>query len=328
MATLKDVAASVGVSAATVSRVLNGTGVISEATRQRVMQAAQDLNYIPNEMARSLTNRSNSRILGLIVPYIDHEFFSTLTAAIEESCFKENYRLILCTSAGSETRERELLDALRVNNVAGVIVCSRCDDSSFYLSLPMPLVSVERTMEGVPSVSCDNKRGGALAAQELLRSGCHHVLLVGNRYDNALHLPAHLRYTGFMDECKRINLEYQELYLEREDLFGSMLPEKLTGYLKKRPDIDGIFATSDVLASKVKSVLGRNMPTRSIHIIGFDGIEISDIFDISTIAQPIESMGALAVDVMIRQINNQLIPEQSILPVTLIRRGSTQHKRT
>lgn len=327
MATLKDVAARVGVSTATVSRVLNGTGVISEATRQRVMQAARDLNYIPNEMARSLTSRNNSKILGLIVPYIDHDFFSTLTAAIEANCSRQGYRLLLCTSAGSEERERELLDALKVNSVAGVIVCSRCNDPSFYSHLPMPMVSVERTLHGVPSVSCDNQRGGALAAQELYRAGCRHVLLVGNSYSHSEHLPAHLRYSGFMDECGRLKLDFQECYLEREDLFGSMLAQKLLKQLKKKSEIDGMFVTSDILAAKVQSMLSEKKPGVDISIVGFDGLRISEICDISTIAQPIESMGAMAVDVLIRQINGQLIPEQSILPVSLIRRSSTTARK-
>lgn len=85
MATLKDVAEKVGVSITTVSRVMNGRGAISRETRDKVFAAMKELNYFPNEMARSLGNKS-SHLIGLIVPYIDHAFFGILTAAIEEAC--------------------------------------------------------------------------------------------------------------------------------------------------------------------------------------------------------------------------------------------------
>ena len=73
MATLKDIAERVGVSITTVSRVLNGKGSISQETKDKVFQVMQELDYHPNEMARSLVNR-NSHLIGLIVPYIDHAF--------------------------------------------------------------------------------------------------------------------------------------------------------------------------------------------------------------------------------------------------------------
>ena len=84
MVTLKDIAERVWVSITTVSRVLNGKGSISQETKDKVFQVMRELNYYPNEMARSLVNK-NSHIIGLIVPYIDHPFFSALTASVHTS---------------------------------------------------------------------------------------------------------------------------------------------------------------------------------------------------------------------------------------------------
>ena len=297
MTTLKDVAAYVGVSTATVSRVLNGTGSISKKTKQKVYQAIRELNYIPNDMARSLASHSNSRIIGLIVPYINHSFFSTLTAAIEDSCYKNGYRLFLCTSAGHANRELELLNALKANRVAGILVCSRIEDPSCYTNLDVPLVSIERTFDGVPSVSCDNYRGGILAAQELFDSGCKHMLLVGNRYDQTPYLPAFLRYQGFLEKCNILKVDCSELYLEKEDLFGQGLSNRLMQTMGEHPDIDGVFATGDILAAQVMHLISRNEKdffTRRIKIIGFDGLALSEYSGITTIAQPITEMGAMA----------------------------------
>ena len=93
MVTLKDIAERVGVSITTVSRVLNGKGSISQETKDKVFQVMRELNYYPNEMARSLVNK-NSHIIGLIVPYIDHPFFSALTAAIEEASSHAGYQAL------------------------------------------------------------------------------------------------------------------------------------------------------------------------------------------------------------------------------------------
>ena len=190
MATLKDIAQRVGVSVTTVSRVLNGKGSISRETKDKVFEAIEELDYHPNEMARSLVNR-NSHLIGLIVPYIDYAFFSTLTAAVEDACYNAGYKLLLCASGGQGDREREQLTTLRSNNVAGVLVCSRQESSPLEM-VDIPKVSIERTIEGVPSVSCDNYQGGVLAAQELLASGCKAPLLFGNRIIS-MYLPAYLR---------------------------------------------------------------------------------------------------------------------------------------
>ena len=144
MATLKDIAERVGVSITTVSRVLNGKGSISQETKDKVFQVMQELDYHPNEMARSLVNR-NSHLIGLIVPYIDHAFFSTLTAGIEDACSQEGYKLFLCTSGGNRDREREQFAALQANNVAGVLVCSRDsrDGEEILAEKDIPLLYVQ-----------------------------------------------------------------------------------------------------------------------------------------------------------------------------------------
>ncbi len=325
MTTLKDVAEKVGVSVTTVSRVLNGRGAISEKTKARVYKVMKELNYSPNEMARSLSGK-NSHLIGLIVPYIGHPFFSTLTDAIEESCYQTGYKLLLCSSNGHPDRERELFSMFRANNVAGVLVCTRLEDASTYVGAEIPLVSIERTIDDVPSVSCDNYKGGILAARELTDSGCKHALLFGNRVFD--YLPAHLRYQGFMDECEKGGLDYVAYYIEPENVFGTDLTQRVLSLLDEHPEIDGIFATGDVLAARVMNILRENRKrSEHIRIIGFDGIDISEYLNISTIAQPIRQMGALAVEVLAKRIDKALVPERSILPTTLIRRNSTRLRR-
>lgn len=325
MATLKDIAERVGVSITTVSRVLNGKGSISQETKDKVFQVMKELNYYPNEMARSLVNK-NSHLVGLIVPYIDHAFFSTLTAAIEEACYKEGYKLFLCTSGGHRDREREQLAALRSNNVAGVLVCSR-DVGTALSSWDIPQVSIERTVDGTPSVACDNYQGGVLAVRELLASGCRAPLLFGNRIVS-MYLPAYLRYQGFFETLRKAGVTCGEYYIDAEDLFGRDLENDLRRAKERFPETDGIFATSDVLAARIQSALRNLTPgVDSIPLVGFDGVDISEYCRISTVAQPIREMGELAVKILIDRINGKDVPVSSILPVSFIRRSSSGSRR-
>ena len=322
MATLKDVAAKIGVSITTVSRVLNDRGSISEKTKERVFQAMKELDYFPNEMARSLSNR-NSHLLGLIVPYINHPFFGMLTDAVEQACYREGYKLLLCASGNSAQREKEHFSMLRANNVAGVMVCSRIEKAEGYLKSDFPLVSIERNIADVPSVSCDNYKGGVLAAQELAASGCKHVLLLGNRVKGHM-MPAGLRYMGFEEECARLGLDSRNYYLNDEDLFAEGLPDNLTAIFEGSPQVDGVFATSDVLAAKlVTSLRGLKECPERLAVVGFDGVNISEYCDISTVAQPISQMGAFAVNTLIRRINGEMAPDRTVLPVNFLRRGSS-----
>lgn len=322
MATLKDVAAKVGVSITTVSRVLNNRGAISEKTRERVFQAMKELDYFPNEMARSLSNR-NSHLLGLIVPYINHPFFSMLTDAVEQASRREGYKLLLCSSGNSPEREKELFTMLRANNVAGVLVSSRVEDATAYLSSDLPLVSIERNLTDIPSVSCDNYKGGTLAAQELAASGCRRVLLLGNRVRPYM-MPASLRYQGFEEECARLGLDMRSYHLSEEDLFAEGLPDNLATVFGEDLRMDGVFATSDVLAARLIASL-RTLPNKPkrLAVVGFDGVNVSEYCNISTVAQPIAQMGVFAVSNLIRRINGEMVPDRTVLPVSFLRRGSS-----
>lgn len=141
MATLKDVAEKVGVSITTVSRVMNGRGAISRETRDKVFAAMKELNYFPNEMARSLGNKS-SHLIGLIVPYIDHAFFGILTAAIEEACYKSGYKLFSAHPAETQIESVSFLRCcvrtmLQAFWFAAVLRMNLCICRRMYRSLPL-----------------------------------------------------------------------------------------------------------------------------------------------------------------------------------------------
>ena len=246
---------------------------------------------------------------------------------MEEACSANGYKLFLCTSGGNLDRERDQFATLQGNNVAGVLVCSRHLENVLSLR-DVPVVSVERTMEGVPSVACDNYQGGVLAAQELLASGCQMPLLFGNRIVSNK-LPAYRRYQGFIETCRKAGCPCGEYYIDAEDLFGENLEADIRRARSLFPQADGLFVTSDVLAASIQTVLWRLVPdwAGKLPLVGFDGVSVSDYCRISTVAQPIRQMGEMAVKKLIRLINGEEVEESSILPVSFIRRSSSGPRR-
>ena len=160
MATLKDVAAGAGVTVTTVSRVLNNRGYISEETRDKVYAVMKELNYQPNEIARSLS-KQKSNCIGVIVPHIEHPYFARLVSNIESAAANQKYKIMLCNSHAKFQKEIDYLEMFQSHRVAGIIICSSSIDIGKFVSLNIPVVSIERPVDlGISSVECDNYQGG------------------------------------------------------------------------------------------------------------------------------------------------------------------------
>lgn len=321
MATIKDVAEHAGVSITTVSRILNNRGPISEKTREKVQKVMKELNYQPNEMARAL-QKSRSYIIGLIIPLVDYGFFSRIVDSIVESCHEQGYKLMLCKSDNHEERELEMVSMLHANKVDGILICSRLGDASFYTQYNLPIVSIDREIEKIPSVTTDNYHGGMLAARALINTGSKNLFIFGGEVPD--YMAMNLRSKGFKDECQQNNVKCYEWFIKDITSDRCILDEFIS-FINKIPYIDGVFVTSDIIASKLlcskKSEIVEII--NRIPIVGYDGLEISELLGFSTIAQPIYEMGEFAVDLLIRKIEGKIIPERSILPVELVERNST-----
>ena len=121
MASIRDVAKRANVAACTVSRVLNGTANVAPETRMKIEQAMKELNYIPNELARSMF-KQKAGIVAMLVPDIRHPYFSSLARHIEDELYKNDCKLMLCSTGDDPEREKEYMKILRPNIVDGVIM--------------------------------------------------------------------------------------------------------------------------------------------------------------------------------------------------------------
>ena len=173
-ATIQDVAARAGVSTATVSRILSGASRSRPETRARVLEAVKELGYRPSGIARSLKLRK-TRTLGLIVTDIENPYFPELVKAVEDATWERGYALLLCNAVEDPEREAGYLELLAERRVDGIIVAaSRIGEhhAGWLARPPVPVVllNCETDLAGVPAVLSDNRAGGRLATEHLLRS--------------------------------------------------------------------------------------------------------------------------------------------------------------
>ncbi len=322
MATIKDVAKHSNVSIATVSRIINNRGPISNITRQKVYDSMKTLNYQPNEMARAL-QKQKSNIIGLIVPSIEYPFFSRLIEAIEETCHSNGYKLMLCRSAENEDREIEMVSMLEGNKVDGIILCSRLGDASIYAGKTMPMVSIDRNIEGFSTVTSDNYYGGTLAAKELFRAGSKRPVLFGNNIPE--YMAMNDRNVGFFEECNKLGLKPEYICAPDALHNDGVLVDSFLDGMNRYQDVDGLFITGDALTAQIacNQVVKSKGIIDKIPVVSYDGLEISKLLDITTIAQPIYDMGVCATEQVIRGIKGKVMHTRSVLPVQLLERHST-----
>jgi len=324
MPTIKDVAQRAGVSVTTVSRILNSRGYISDSIREKVHGVMKDLNYQPNEIARSLYRRK-SNIIGLIIPTVTHPFFSELTSYIENFAHDNEYRILLCNSHMDSKKEREYIGMLRRNQVDGIIMGSHTLEVDEYVNLNLPLVTFDRSIsDDIPYISCDNYQGGELATNLLIDKGCKKIAHISGNL--CLDMLSNKRYQAFVDVASQRGVEYFSTETDI-DVFNSDQYEMLMYNLfETHPDIDGIFSSGDFIAAyaiKVCHQLGRKIP-EDIKIVGFDDVNISSIVypGITTVKQPIKEMGKLAIDLICMQISGEQVTHENVLGVTLVERGT------
>ena len=120
MATIKEVAKYAGVSVATVSRALNRSGYVKEETRKKINKAIKDLNYRPNETARTLYKRK-SKMIGLLLPDISNPFFTVVARGVEDEAMAKGYHIILGNGDGNEEKELAYINTFNVHNCSGII---------------------------------------------------------------------------------------------------------------------------------------------------------------------------------------------------------------
>lgn len=315
---LEDVAKLAGVSPTTVSRVLNNRGYISEKTRKKVEDAIKELNYYPNDIARSLFKK-RTNFIGLILPTINNPFFSELALYIENICSNYGFKVILCNSLGQLEKEKSYAEMLIRHQVDGMIVCSYNRGIEAYKNPKLPIVAIDHYLSPtIPVIGSDNYEGGRLAVQHLIDVGCKSIIHINGPFD--LETPTQNRRKAYEDLVEKpITYELNNLF--NEEATAATIRQVFNDY----PETDGIFASDDLIAAtclKVAQELHIDVP-KQLKVVGYDGTQtVSSLLpQLTTIRQPIEDIAKTAVIKLNEIIEEAQIDEtmEIILPVQLVK---------
>lgn len=324
MPTIKDVARVSGVTVTTVSRVLNNRGYISEATKAKVQDAMKQLNYQPNELARSLFKKK-SGLIGLIIPNVSHPYFAELTQFIELYAYAAGFKVILCNSYRNSVKENDYIDMLTRNQVDGIIMGSHTLDFSRFLTLKMPLVTIDRFFsDEIPTVTADNYSGGVQATNLLIQRGCKKLAHISGPL--SLSTQANRRCDGFRDTAENAEVRYVVIETALNHFEDAEYRDRSEALLKEHPDIDGVFCSSDVIAAnfiQTAKGLGFRIP-EDIKVVGFDDVRMASLLTpaLTTVRQPVEDMARTAVETLQCMIEGEPYEGTRLLPVELVIRES------
>lgn len=316
--TIKDVAEKAGVSVTSVSRVLNDRGYISNNLRNKVMTAVEELDYTPNEIARSFF-KNETKAIALIVPTVENPYFGELTFWIEHELSKLGYHLFVGNSLNNPVNEREYLTMLKEQRVDGMIVGSHNMDIEEYSKIEGNIVSIERKIvDHIPMIESENYHGGELATKKLIDNGCKKIIcIVGDR---SVDTPANNRSIAYSDVMVQNNLKPEVIEIpfhwsaiKKQDRVRKIFESGLI--------FDGVFAGDDIMASYFLNTakdFGLSVPN-DFQLIGFDGTnQVQTLLpELTTVVQPIEEMAKKSVKVLLQLIKKEKTKEKYTFPVVL-----------
>jgi len=310
MASIRDVAELANVSTATVSHVVNGTRYVSPELTERVEAALLELDYQPDAVARSL-RRGETLTIGLIVPNLEIPFFASVAYSIERAAAAHGYSIILGNSDWEHDRESILLQNLIARQVDGLICISAgmsVTQIEPLVNVGTPVVTFERKLldSGLDAVSIDNYRGAHIATRHLLQLGHRRIAIITGR---AMSIVSEERLEGHHDALRDFGLEPDPDLVFAGDYLpetGRVAAQKIL-FLQERPT--AIFAFNDLMAMGAMRVLaerGLSVPAE-IAIMGFDDIPLCQYTNptLTTMRQPLEKMGSLAVDLLLQRIRSE-----------------------
>lgn len=333
-ATLKDVAQLAGVSTATVSYALNGKRRISDETRQRVLDAVAQLDYVPDLNARGLSMR-DSKLIGVVVPQTEpgdrlmfqNSFYGEVLGSIEYYARQQGYHILISATDANES----YLTLAKKRNLDGIIVIGMYPDD-FYQQMKkthIPIVLIDSYCNDhyYHNIRIDDAYGSYLATRYMLENGHRDIAFFsGQLKENGV---MKKRLLGYQQALQEFALPYRREYVfEGQIDYGSGI-DLARQLLAAGLPATGIVAAADILAiGAIKGLFetGKYVP-RDYSVIGFDDAEIAQYMTpgLTTIRQQISLKGQKAVELLLKHIQDPTLPKQEeILPLQLVARGSVR----
>ncbi|MBT9486232.1 MAG: LacI family DNA-binding transcriptional regulator [Rubrivivax sp.] len=326
--TLEMVAAAAGVSPSTVSRILNGTAVVSDDKRAAVDEAVARLGFVPNPMARGLAG-GRTLSIGVVTQAIDSPFYGGALRGVEEELSRAGYSPLFVSGHWNAAHEARCIETLRSRRVDGIIVLTgRLSDAALAAHAQnLPVVVTGRNMKapGLYALHFDNFEGGRLATHHLLSLGHRRIAFING---DTRHPDARERQRGYRAALEAAGLPFESALVvpgQYTEDSGRMAVERL---LDSREPFTAIFAANDQMAYGARLALHR----RNLHVpgdvslVGFDDLHSSlyCIPPLSTVHHPVYELGQLAAATMLQLLAGETPTAQLPTPRFIARESTRQ----
>ena len=329
--TIKDIARELKISVSTVSRALQNHPDISERTKEQVRDCARRLNYKPNLMASNLRTSKNTTI-GVVIPELNHHFFSSILDGIEQTANEAGYNILICQTGEDVQKEVRSVQTLISSRVAGMLVGVSKQTAQLYhlqevLDNAIPLVLYDRAC---PSLKCDqvvsdDYMGAFNAVEYLIQTGKRKVMYLSSSFQLEV---SRRRYQGWRDALLRYNIPItDDMLIECDTRSKAIIATP--GILQRDNRPDAIFCVNDDCAAgvlHVAQILGVKIP-EELSICGFSNAPIcrATLPMLTTVQQHGVEIGRRATARLLKRLQGEeRIPQTEMIPTDLIVRETTK----
>lgn len=327
--TIYDVARVAGVGVGTVSRVLNNSQAVKESTREKVLSAIAKLNYAPDPIARSMIT-GRTKVLGVIIAFVTRTFSVEVLRGMVSAASRSDYELVIYNVENDEQRDHYFRQLPMRRRVDGLLVVSlRPNEETLpnFLKSGLPTVLVDAYSPSFTSVVVNNIEGAYTAVKTLIEKGHHRIGFINGTVEgNFKFNQANDRLIGVHQAFSEAGIVFDPQLMLATDWTRAGGRRAAEQFLTQADPPTAIFSASDVQAVGVLETARRlklDVPG-DLSIMGFDGVELSEILELSTVQQPMHYMGELGIAKMIEQLENPTqAPELIRLDTQLVERRTT-----
>jgi DNA-binding LacI/PurR family transcriptional regulator len=329
LTTIQDVARQAGVGVGTVSRVINNSPLVSEATRARVQQVIDELGYRPSSLARALSlGRTTS--VAAIVPFFTQPSTVERLRGLADVIKESDFDLVLFDVESADQRDERFEMASRTDRAAGLVIMSLAIDEGVVDRLSharVPVVFLDRKVEGIPDVYIDDIAGGAMATRHLIDLGHRRIAFVGDDNTSGFDFTSSRdRLAGYRRALADAGIAGRDEYLRLGPPSRAAAHRLTDDLLELAEPPTAIFAASDLQAFGViegARERGLRVPG-DLSVMGFDDIDVSPYLGLTTIRQPLYESGSRAAEMLLSLLSGDLeVPDSLELPIELVVRRST-----
>lgn len=327
--TIYDIAKATGVSIATVSKVINNVGRISQNTRDKIMKAIEELQYQPSMVATALTGKLTYTV-GLLIPDLSNPFFAEMARSVEDRGHELGFNLVMCSTDNDPDKVVQYIRLLKQKNVDGIILATGIKDEKVVKELishkiPVALIARDMPALAIGTVLVEDFRGGYLATEHLVQLGHRKIAII---VEDLSITSSKERLRGYRYALEERELPFDENRVLVSDFTiegGKALTKKL---LDSADPPTAVFACNDLLAIgaiQAAREKGLKIPD-NLSVVGFDNSILATIIDppLTTVAQPIQDMGHKVMDLLYQEIQGDKHAKQRIvlLPELVVRKST------